>query len=756
MKRVLLVVVALVAGTACIPGRDNPFDPQNAPAAQLTVADAGPAVAGECPAVFTSSLQPVAFVSRGRCIVLDASGTSNPGNDERTFQFRLPPAAGSTTPQRVETTSLVLPLTGTYRRQLPVETQLTFEVAVSTDGGRSFGASASASVVLTNAPPVAVTDVSRSLPVGGFPWSLGTPFEVTFDASGSTDPDGDAPLQYCWTFPGETESCTAESVVTRTLPVTRGRMTASLRVTDNLDDGGVRLSSRRVPASVSVTDPVLWHSPLTLVQRIDTLRPVDLPFNTPREAVRYPATPASQSAMLVLVEDPAPGAGNPGASLRLVDEATGVVGGGSVSVPQNVEGIAADPARNRIWTLSVITGAAGASTLRAWSIPAPMSISPDASVPSVPLTFPVSGAYAGILEVAANGNVWATSLYSRYLYEVSPAGTVLATHEFPGRSVRDAAMRPGAQELWVVFDADLAPDGSAVAGSALAIYSTETGALLGGPLPLGNVAVSEIAWIDADQLWVSLIVDGLRVVDAGRIQSGTDVEAATITRIPDLAQVDGLVVDAGTGALWCSGTLGGVPHGFRATPAGDFEAFTAPPTTFGAEVFYVEPGGALWWTDGALPGRLHRSTAFDPDGTVVSVDVPSRLGAVDSTTGWLWYPLDLPSSLLQITGEGSIRRFVRTVEIDGVERSMPVLFRLRVEPGGPPSGVWRTISTRQRRRCIGSIVSIPTCRGRRSPHRSRPSLRRSTRRSSSRGPLAASSSGLSRCCRIRISRTFRS
>lgn len=675
MRTILFVGLAVSLG-GCVPERDNNFDPLHAPKPQLVVADAGAAPGGECPAVLTSSLQPVGFVSRGKCIVLDARGSTDPDGDSLLYEYRLPPVDGTSDPVLVVTSSNTLALAGSYRRQLPLGSLIRFGVGVSDNSGRNFAGRAEATVVLANAAPAAVTDVSRHLPVGGFPWALGTPFDVAFDASASSDPDGD-PLSYCWTFPDAGESCSPDPAPRRTVGTSRGVYAASLRVSDNADvpsDDPRAAFSRRVFTSVTVTEPVLWATynrvaqEVDTLQRIDTLRPLTHPF-VARDAALYPGTPATGGEALVVVAD------NPvSPTLRLVNLASGLAAADTVTLVNNATAVGVDPARNRVWTLS---RGGGNSKLAAWSITSATTIDPDMSVPVITVSLSQE-AGSEFIEVAENGTVWTGQ---DPLSVISVTGTVLATHDFPGRAIGHGAARPGTEELWVLLQPDIF-DPAAPTGSALAIFSMTDGVLLEGPLELGNVAVSEFAWIDRDLAWVSRNAAGLSAVDMPLLRSGMEIDQATLVRVQDALQMSRLVVDRATGACWSTGDLYGTSQVFHTTLDADFSIHPAP-WNGRQKPFFVDPDGALWWTDGGSPATtFFRSSSFDPSGAIASLDIAAGVGAVDSATGWLWLPIPSSSSLFQVTGDGFIRRVVNTAVIDDVVSSMPRLGRVRVEPGG--------------------------------------------------------------------------
>ena len=153
----MLPLTLLAAACLAPPERTNPFDPAIAPQAQLVVVDRSVIVrdpGATCSLTLqtdpdeTASWVGVVGASRGRCLALDARGSTDPQLDVLTFEFRYPD--GSEVPQSAPGIAL---LDTVVLTTLPVDEPLTFEVTARDPGGST--SVATRDVILTNAAPQA-------------------------------------------------------------------------------------------------------------------------------------------------------------------------------------------------------------------------------------------------------------------------------------------------------------------------------------------------------------------------------------------------------------------------------------------------------------------------------------------------------------------------------------------------------------------------------------------------------------------------
>ena len=256
MRRGLLVLLLLAAGSCGLPDRDNPRDPAHRPVPLLLVTDVSKPD-GSCPCTLAAgnltcdaSLEgsTVAAASRGRCLALDARESTDPDEalaelDHRFFVLASGGEIELTSPaDGVLATNGLFLLGASLRSMLPTETEITF--LARTEDPQGNYASDGTVLTLFNSRPELQAPSTRTFPFGGFPWLLDEPagapdFDVDFRADGLvTDPDSSdiEHLVYCWTIGPDPEAChrdPAHPDFSRTLPSDQLQVVpAYLRVSD--------------------------------------------------------------------------------------------------------------------------------------------------------------------------------------------------------------------------------------------------------------------------------------------------------------------------------------------------------------------------------------------------------------------------------------------------------------------------------------------------------------------------------------------
>ncbi|MDO7868518.1 PKD domain-containing protein [Nocardioides jiangxiensis] len=209
---------------------------------KLTVTDPYGASASTTVTVTVSNKTPVAAATAtptaprpGDTVTFDGTGSSDPDGDALTYRWEFPGGATATTAKATRTWSA----TGSYTAKLTV-----------TD---PYGASSSTtvSVNVSNQAPVASATATPVAPHVGD--------AVSFDATGSSDPDGDA-LTYLWAFPGGATATTAKA--SHTWSAT-GSYLVTLTVTDRYGASSSTTVTVNVgnaaPSAVGTATPAAPH-----------------------------------------------------------------------------------------------------------------------------------------------------------------------------------------------------------------------------------------------------------------------------------------------------------------------------------------------------------------------------------------------------------------------------------------------------------------------------------------------------------------
>lgn len=675
-----LLVLLLAVGAACaFPRRDNPHDPVNAPGVLhvlLRVIDFTPASGGLCPAappldVLQTISSEVSVVSRGRCLALDAGGSTSTAG---TFTFVVLATDGSAVAIGTPLPSLgsVAVLDAATRHSLPTNRPISFGVVQQQPGAIG---NTTASLVLLNGRPVARHTGLRSLPLGGRPWNVDPSMQVAFFDGGSYDPDGNSPdsdpLLYCWTLPGASEVCSTNAADPAfSMTVSQGRVVARLVVKDGI--GPFDLASDPVFEEIDVEPKVAWLAETgnTTYDRLVREENLPLSYNALGgpfpfvRAIPYLAGPGDAPGAFAVI---AYGAGG-GTSFNSSSHELAVTplsGAFSIGTPLSFDftvflGLAASRSGGNLRVLQdtstgipavhsfVVAPSGGAFVLVEQGSPVPMS----GQYAPTDFTF---FAYR-LLRVDDSGNTW-IALQSDL--EFVPAGgaaqsTVVTNN--PHLLFSGADTRPGSDELWTACLAQNPTPGQQAGArkGGLFAYQAEAGA---APLaPLFSQTDAEgafaIAFIDHDTAWIDKPTEGLLRVDISQLEQGVPFELAVLDRFPSVGQARDIAVDAATGVARGVNDLG---EGFRAEPGGALDLISV-----GSVPLFVDPDGFVWSGD---PLELSRGRGLNRSGfsAAVGLDQLSNVPPVyDPATGGMWGQLAVlpgsPTGLAHVDAGGIVDR----------------------------------------------------------------------------------------------------
>jgi len=678
-----LACVALLGG-GCLPSRDNPHDPVNAPTVSARVADFTDA-SGRCPIgpfVEQSNFTFVESASRGRCLAIDARATT----DERGrlagagWRFRYFVLTSDGEPA-VELPADDPPTTATLdaetRRSLQTNEALLFRLDVADPDGNL--GSTDVSFVLLNSRPMAQTVSQRVVEAGGPPWAPVGQLTLEFSGAKSADTDGD-PLSVCWTFPGEAETCGAfaeppavPAPTSRPVMIgTPGRFLATLRAWDNA------LYSEPVFASVDVSRPSVWTSSPNFprADRYDGATGI-ADVSAPGALVGIAAAPTGPGrAALVYVT---------GSDAYLTE---GAIGGtfpagiylAPVGLDQNADGVpdltlATDPELQKAYVM-----VSGGTVFVVDLTTDPFTTS---AVSLAPLP-PMRGGY--LLEADGAGGVWIAdhdpTLFAPiglgFLERLDETNeiAVLATND--RIDFTSLARRPGTREMWISSVSN--PGASTIpATPGLFVYDADQPLNAPVALPVGDDGVSGIAWVDEVRLWVAL-PGSLHLVDADALAAGVPIDLAgrSVESLEGVT-LSALVVDPQTGdciAVGLDPVIGGSVL-FRVSTAGSIVRTDSPPF---ARVDMIAPDGRLI-SETLGPLTLAFGLGLSPANVVHGDFVFDGLG-YDTATGGLWAMMANPYGLARFSPGSELLQYSTSVLEEGTPRPFPMMGRVALSPDG--------------------------------------------------------------------------
>lgn len=664
------VVAFLALGVAgCLPSRDNPHDPAVAPAALLQVIDH--TVDGGCAAVVgTAAFPEVAAASRGRCLALDARGTTDPQqtrHDDLTFTFTWLGGDGSPDIALASSGAVAILDDEQRRETLPALETLRFRVRVEDPGGAS--ATDDAVLVLLNERPVAVAPPRRALPLHGFPWAPDAPIALGFDGESSFDPDDD-PLDLCWTFGDGTRDCSRPSAFADIATDRETRFTAALEAGDGDETG--RLAYTQV--TVRAAEPWI-RTTATTFSRIELEERQFSGITNVDVFARIAVVPGDAPA-LVLGETSVLIAPYPQAPPWPLDfvEAGWL---GSFSYPQ----LAVDSAAGVVWAL----GGDGAGGGRLASI----AIEPAAGggieiVDGIEAAFDEQP-YALALDGA--GNAWVMlsvedglgPILPDHVAMVKPDGAQAPIGTLPAAApaVLMLAGRPQTGEVWAMAGPTVYG-----LGDTLVRFETTTEAPRLYPLPFAGAF--GLAWVDRDRFWTFVPETGLVLVDAEALESGS-FQNAIVLAFPEVLAASDLRSERLTGDAWLFDITGfGTGTLVRASLDGTLIRMDAGPT-YGVFRALDDLGyPILVENSGATIGILRRAALPRAAGGIAATaEAASVVSArLDPLTGGIWVVREYPNGLVQLTETGGHGRAIFSGILPSGEPSAFPPFDFRISPDG--------------------------------------------------------------------------
>ena len=668
-RSALLRLLPLVFVAACLPSRDNPDDPGVGPLAKLRVLDEGwpDASTDACAAPDPAALLPeVAVASHGRCLVLDASLTTDRNGQPlagATYEFRLLADDGSSTVIAPAGSAIRVLLPASLRASLPENVAVSLQLVVTAGSHR---ARAQSSVVLTNAPPTVIGDPTRVVPVGGYPWAPAASYTLPFYGDDTTDLDGDD-VGLCWHFhdgqPDPPCRHRHDPPVLRNFPSSAGEFVAWVVASD-----GHGAPTHAAPSIVYVRTGPVWAAPAGGFAVLDADEQATVGGGI--------ATAGAPSAFL-----------DRGTSSRLINGTTsGTLGlyswpDTSTLLSSATKGTAqplsliVDDVNGRVWGVNVGNGAAGVTS---WLVSGD-TITGELAVPG-PASDLGGGFIAAMGEVDAVGRLWVAVAGRDELETVDPSGATTFFHPGP---LDGFSRRPGSGEMWAMVEGTSA-ESSIVRWTGGASDTPE--AVLADP---ELYRAQGPYWVDADTFWLLLETQGVVLVDADALLAGAPLADAILDQQPLTGTLQATkpnaLVDPLSGALtFCSAEN-------YVTVAVPFGRAYSSPTDSGCSLSSIDAQGRLRYAMQILGSGIvvlaERSGVDLSIGAapLFNIHLPLAQGAAyaarNHSDGSLWIASTAPS-LVQLFPDGRQHAIGTWVDSTNTVQPMPGLQDITLSADG--------------------------------------------------------------------------
>ena len=489
---------------------------------------------------------------------------------------------------------------------------------------------ADAGVRVRNRQPVAHAGFARVLPIGGFPWSPQPTIEVAFDASKSSDPDGND-LTWCWTFPPFAEpgpgcsnpsryvcsTSVSDPCFTRVVPAA---VPIAFFAEVTADDGVPGLSptddsQQSAPAftSVTIAEPPLWSE---YIQNLIYDEVAGYPAR--HDASRRRQRPLSSSGFVSDFRDAAFSPSTDPFVVSLFQTTSSTLAlemrewpGGTVLHEETVPyapayffGTITADVSGRVWIATPADDTFSALDIRTWNRVGDALI-PEDSFTSEPGTGNI------LLTTDDLGFAWLARDVTQGLWRIDPLD--MGNPSFVDVAVYVMAARPRTGEL---FFSSFGSVGRAEPTGTVTLFANGSRS---GP-------VLKMAFAGTDRLWI-LSEEELKLLDVPALIATQSIDLATLIALPGVLWAPTLTGDPATGGCWIelpahAGTRYVAPDGSTVDHAGQ-----AISTQF------ADAAGSLWFYENATLVRGRNTDAAD---LVRTAEYGEHRSVPDITTGGIW------------------------------------------------------------------------------------------------------------------------
>jgi len=643
LRREIIAAMSVLAGSGCVPSRDNPRDPAVAPAARLAIVSLEPCgdnrenLANVDP---TADYPIVATASRGACLALDATETKDPQGGTMRFTYVLLGTNGDVreiVADDVEEDFVIVPADVLATQNLTLLTR--FRVT-ATDSSGARG-TALASVLLTNSVPIPPLPYPILLPEGGFPWAPNQAMSFELDASATVDADRDVP-NFCWFTPDSPPFICESDQPTWTppaVPVEAGRHLYYLQVTD------ADLYAEKRTFVVRVGPPPLWSGGAGLVRFDETFELWTKPAGT----VPWLGRGMDGEEWLFLYD----GLAN---EIEIYDWPTRVSTLHTIplGITQTAELVSATPllmGGTRIWVAARTVGTG--VELRAYDLDAAglaltlvgSRVVSDMDVRVLSADFEgnvVLGGDSPIMEFvsATTSSHWGVAL--------SAGTTIEGGAPIPGTSIFSLTATGGTSALEVV--------GDRIEVWEIRAASEDFGEVVPGPvMPRRNQTLQigplrQLEYFDSGHFWAAITNTGLTYFERNSL--------TRVVNIPDILEVDGdLRVDPGTGTVHLATASSLVSVDVRG------RVRRSPIGSGSPDVHFVDASGAVV-RDSATPDVVRISRSLDSSALVSVIDLAPVRPERATADGGIW-AVTAADAIFHLSEDGTTLDYVTELIPDG-------------------------------------------------------------------------------------------